>query len=76
MPDPKPKCFTCDNGCLDNPYNPDEECIGRATIEERKTLARLMVSLAQPQQTYGAPQEMPPARISEAQKHHITRSGR
>jgi len=76
MTEPLPKCFTCDNSCLDNPFDPDQECLGRATIEEREALARLMVSLAQPQQPYGQPQELPPARIPEAQKHHVTRSGK
>lgn len=59
MPEPLPKCFTCDNGCLDNPYNEDEECIGRATQDEREALARLMVSLAQPQQPYEALTKLP-----------------
>lgn len=76
MAEPKPKCFTCDNGCLNNPLNPDQDCVGRANVEERDALSRLMVALAQPQQPYGQPFDLPPQRIPEALKHHVTRSGR
>jgi hypothetical protein len=76
MAEPLPLCFTCDHGCLDNPLNPDQDCIGAGTQADREAISRLMVSLAQPQQSYGAPQEVPNARIPEAAKHHITRDGR
>ncbi len=34
MADPESNCTNCDRICI-TPYNPDEECFGRMTAEER-----------------------------------------
>ena len=77
MVEPIPKCFDCDQIC-DALLNEDHECWGRATPAERAAadLAILNAHLPQPAQPYGQPIELPVARIPEAQKHHVTRSGR
>jgi hypothetical protein len=77
------KCSNCDQICI-TPFNPDQECWGRMTAEERAAFYGFLTdsglpinrALPQPQQPYGQPQELPTQRIPEAQKHHVTRSGR
>jgi hypothetical protein len=46
-----------------------------AEIQNLLSLERFNTE-AQPQEDYGRPQELPPGRIPEPWKHHITRSGK
>jgi hypothetical protein len=47
MAEPLPKCFNCEGGCLDNPYNADQEC-WPTTLEAREAIARLAGALSVP----------------------------
>jgi|WetSurSiteA1Bulk_404760.scaffolds.fasta_scaffold06581_9 hypothetical protein len=45
MPDPKEShCTGCDQICI-TPYNPDQECFGNMTAEERLAYAQYLVDL-------------------------------
>ncbi len=76
-------CNQCDQICL-TPFNPDGECYGNMTPEERAAFYDYIAAtglpvnreLPQPQQPYGRPQELPRQRIPEPLKKHIKRSGR
>jgi hypothetical protein len=49
MPDPESLCKTCDQICI-TPFNPDDECFGRMSMDERNAFYAFLVDSQLPGQ--------------------------